>query len=369
MPTTLFLTLKTFSATGGIEKMCRIIGKVLDENNTTSDTNWLLYSLYDAPVDAVGNLYFPEKNFRGFATSKFSFLLSVLRKGLQSDTILLSHVNLLPIGWLVKKVAPGKRLVLLAHGIEIWEPLSAFKKKMLQACDQIIAVSAFTQQKITEQQGIARNKITVVNNCLDPLLQPPTADKKNPALLHRYGCSASDMVLLTLTRLAESERHKGYEKVITAMATLQQQDYNNIQYLIAGKYTETEKQYIEQFAQANGLKNNVHLTGFIPEQEMANFFGIADVYVMPSKKEGFGLIFTEAMYHGLPVIAGNADGSVDALANGKLGILVNPDSQEEITDAIKKILNDKKTFIPDNNFLLQQFGFESYKKRLLPLLN
>jgi phosphatidyl-myo-inositol dimannoside synthase len=85
---------------------------------------------------------------------------------------------------------------------------------------------------------------------------------------------------------------------------------------------------------------------------------------MPSKKEGFGIVFIEAMYYNLPVIAGNKDGSVDALLNGKLGLLVDPDSQEEINNAIKKIINHEESFLPDHNLLMQNFSFGSYKNNL-----
>jgi glycosyltransferase involved in cell wall biosynthesis len=112
----------------------------------------------------------------------------------------------------------------------------------------------------------------------------------------------------------------------------------------------------------------VILAGFIPEEEMADFFGIADMYVMPSKKEGFGLIFVEAMYHGLPVIAGNVDGSVDALANGSLGILVNPDEQTDITNAIQKMIDDTSAYIPDSKLVIDLFSFQTYQNNLLQIL-
>ena len=85
---------------------------------------------------------------------------------------------------------------------------------------------------------------------------------------------------------------------------------------------------------------------------------------MPSYGEGFGIVFIEAMYYGLPVIAGNKDGSVDALLNGKLGLLVNPDKPEEITLAIKKVIDNKSAFKPDYNLLMQNFSYKVYKEKI-----
>ena len=65
---------------------------------------------------------------------------------------------------------------------------------------------------------------------------------------------------------------------------------------------------------------------------------------MPSEKEGFGIVFIEAMFYGKPVIAGNKDGSVDALCNGELGLLVDPGSVTEIATAIKKMLVNPAAF-------------------------
>jgi glycosyltransferase involved in cell wall biosynthesis len=58
---------------------------------------------------------------------------------------------------------------------------------------------------------------------------------------------------------------------------------------------------------------------------------------MPSKKEGFGIVFIEAMYYGKPVIAGNKDGSVGRFVKWPFGLLIDPDDQEEITSAIIKV--------------------------------
>ena len=82
---------------------------------------------------------------------------------------------------------------------------------------------------------------------------------------------------------------------------------------------------------------------------------------MPSYGEGFGIVFIEAMYFGLPVIAGNKDGSVDALLNGKLGILVDPMNVEEIKSAIENVMNDSEKYLPDSKLLLDHFGYQQFK--------
>ena len=74
------------------------------------------------------------------------------------------------------------------------------------------------------------------------------------------------------------------------------------------------------------------------------------------------------MYYGKPVIAGNKDGSVDALANGKFGLLVNPDSIDEIKDAITIMLNNTEAHIPSNIEVMEVFSYATYKKKIAKIL-
>ena len=277
--------------------------------------------------------------------------------------VILSHINLMIVGWLIKKVSPRTKLVLLAHGIEIWYPLHGFQKKMLRNCDTILAVSNYTRNKLSEVHGVPEEKSFVLNNCLDPFLPLPSLHKKNETLLEKYGFTKDDFILMTLTRLSSKERYKGYDKVIGAVAKLKSA-YPHIKYLIAGSYDKTEKIFIDKLIKKSGLQNNVVMPGYIKDEELEEHFILSDLYVMPSRKEGFGIVFIEAMYYGLPVIAGNMDGSSDALLHGKLGQLVNPDSVEEIANAISNILKNKPSYIPDRKLLIQHFSYETYKNNL-----
>ena len=89
---------------------------------------------------------------------------------------------------------------------------------------------------------------------------------------------------------------------------------------------------------------------------------------MPSTKEGFGIVFIEAMYYRLPVIAGNKDGSTDALLNGELGLLIEPNSSIEIEKAVNKIIENKKAYKPNRQLLMENFGYDVYKKKLQQIL-
>src|SRR6185437_1267256 len=125
------------------------------------------------------------------------------------------------------------------------------------------------------------------------------------------------------------ERYKGYDKVMEALVLLKTK-YPQLRYLLAGNYDDKEKEWVDHLIQQAGLQRQVILPGYIEDDEIPGHFAVSDIYIMPSSGEGFGIVFIEAMYYGLPVIAGNKDGSTDALLNGELGQLVNPGNAQEI---------------------------------------
>ncbi len=361
----LFLTLRIFSATGGIEKVCRVAGKALYE---IEGENVSVFSLYDSGTDIMDK-YFPARVFSGFSRRKASFIFSSIRKGFGKDVVILSHVNLLLVGFLIKVFSPRTKLVLIAHGIEVWGKTSFFRKIFLHFYDRVLSVSDYTRGILLAQNKMLTDqKVTIFNNCLDPFLKEATDVNMNNAIRNRYGFNEDNKVILTLTRISSKEKYKGYDHVLNAVSQLLP-EYPNLRYLIIGKYDAVEKERMDAIIRKLGIEDYVIFAGFIPDEEIPAHFSLADLYVMPSKKEGFGIVFIEAMFYGLPVIAGNKDGSVDALAGGKLGLLVDPDNEVAITNAINDMLKHKGRHIPDRDILMQKFSFEVYRNNLKNIIS
>ena len=363
MPDTLFLTLRVFSATGGIEKVCRIFGKALYEDSLLNGGSFEIVSMYDKKEDAWDNPYFPTEIFTGYNIKKISFIKDMVRKGIGMDRVILSHIHLLTVGWLIKFFSPSTRIILLGHGIEIWYPVRSIVKKMLQQCDLVLAVSLFTRNTIIKVHGVHSEKCKVLNNCLDPYLIPPAGYDHKNLLRKKYNLRPGDIVLMTLARLSTRERYKGYDQVVKAMAILKE-SYPHLKYLVAGSYDEEEKQYHNDLTEELGIAGQVIIPGYLDDKDLEAHFALSTLYVMPSRKEGFGLVFIEAMYYGLPVIAGNEDGSVDALLEGRLGQLVDPEDPAAIAAAIGKVLQDKNSFMPDRELLMDHFSYPAYKRTI-----
>jgi len=368
----LFLTLHTFSLTGGIEKVGRILAKVLNDimlSDQLDNKSIKVLSLCDQEND-VNKAYCAPENFEGYAYQRSRFGAMAVLNGLKSDTIILSHINLLAIAVVIKFLSRKKRIIMLAHGIEVWRNLSSWKQYFFREHVEIWAVSDFTSQVLQHKHRISNNKIKILNNCLDPYFNLPTSFHKPNYLLDRHNLNENQPVMITISRLSSFELYKGYDMVISTIPELLT-DFPNLIYILAGKADHKEKTRLNNLISKKSLHNHVLLIDFIPENELIDYFLLADIFVMPSKKEGFGLVFIEAAACGCPIIAGNKDGSKDALLNGTLGMLINPDSAQMLIQAIQKKLTDGKSQM--QSLLLQQkclshFGYDRYKNQVLKFL-
>ena len=361
----LFLNLTTFSQTGGIEKFNKCLLKALTDLENEGLIKSESYSAYDNESDEK---YYSNKQYKGFNKKRFYFTLNAIWNAQRFDIVVLGHINLAIIGYFIKLFNPSKKVILIAHGIEVWDELPYFKRSVLKKSDMILAVSNFTKTKLITQHNIKQNKITIFHNTIDPFFQKPVSFTKSEVLKKRYNIKDDDFVLFTLTRLSSVEKDKGYDNVIKTISKYQS-ELPNIKYIISGKTDNAERNRLEVIISNNKLEKNVTLTGFINEEELIQHYNTSDVFIMPSQKEGFGIVFIESMACGLPVIAGNKDGSVDALRNGELGMLVNPNSELEIKQAITTSYANKRTLTNESRLALRQkvhsyFGFDKYKERL-----
>lgn len=358
-PKILFTYLTAFKGGGGLEKFNKALMHVLSHEEECQCTFMGLHD-NDGDEKYVGNAgFYAGKGKKG----------SFVRKGVavarHSDILIVGHINLAIVGVLGKWMKPSLKLVLVTHGIEVWSELTGWKKKLLKRVDRFIAVSHFTANQLIQQHGIATDRVSILHNTFDPFYEFPQTFIKSAELRGRYKIERDDTVVFTLCRLASSERYKGYDRVIKALAK-----WNHpFKYIIGGKYDEGEKSRLLKLISELNLEDKVYLSGFIKDEEVAAHFQLADLFVMPSTGEGFGIVYIESMANGTPVVAGNADGSVDALDNGKLGVLVNPLDTVAIRKGIEQAIDSDLRGKELSDAVRRQYGFEGYRQKLLAILS
>jgi len=140
---------------------------------------------------------------------------------------------------------------------------------------------------------------------------------------------------MTLGRLADRERYKGFDEVLDVLPLLVR-EIPDIKYLIVGDGDDRPR--LETKVGLLGLTEHVVFAGKAPESEKVAHYSLADVYVMPSSGEGFGIVLLEATACGVPVIGSIVDGSREALLNGALGQLVDPKNFDGLARTILCVL-------------------------------
>lgn len=253
----------------------------------------------------------------------------------------------------------------IVYGLEVWDKRGASVGASLRNADRLISISAFTRDRLIAQQKIASNAFLILPTTFDAnRLQPAP---KSQALFNKLGLSETDRVILTVCRLAGGDRYKGYDQVIRALPRVMT-DVPGVHYVIVGRGE--DRQRIEKLIDDLHLEARVHLAGYVPDQELVDYYNLCDVFAMPSKMEGFGIVYLEAMACGKPVLAGNKDGSVDALCGGEFGALVDPDNINEIAQTLIQILRgtypNPLMYQPEElrKKVVERFGFERFSETL-----
>ena len=97
---------------------------------------------------------------------------------------------------------------------------------------------------------------------------------------------------------------------------------------------------LERLAEQVGVRDRVRFHGYVDDRQLERIYQSADLLVMPSTGEGFGIVYLEAWKHGLPVVAGNQDASAEVVTDGRNGLCVDPYSVEQIAGAVVALLTD-----------------------------
>ncbi len=280
------------------------------------------------------------------------------------NLVISTHLNFTVAAYLLKRLV-GIPYWTVAHGVEAWNIQRPALHTALHHADRILSVSGYTRNRLIKEQNLDPSKISLLPNTFDPKRFKIAC--KPTHLLERYGLSPEKKIILTVNRLSLSESYKGYDKVLAALPQIRQV-IPNVHYIIVGKGD--ARAQIEQLIRERQLQDCVTLTGFVPDAELCDFYNLCDVFAMPSKGEGFGIVYLEALACGKPILGGNQDGAIDALCHGELGALVAPDDVGAIAKTIIQICTGTYLhpiiYQPDvlRQKVIDIYGFDHFKDRL-----
>lgn len=300
------------------------------------------------------NLVFVQES-RGRKLRFVTAVLKTIFKRPAFDLIICSYLQFLPLACLAKLFLRCP-LLLAVYGLEAWRPSRKLWIRLLvKKIDAFLSISEITRRRFLEWAKLRNPRGFIFPPAVDLTVFGPAP--KNEELSRRYGL-ANKKILLTVGRLAGQARGKGFDEILESLPALHQA-VPDIAYLIVGEGEDRRR--LEQKAKDLGIRDLVVFAGYVPEQEIADHYRLADVYVMPSSGEGFGIVFLEAMACGIPVIAGKFDGGREALRNGKWGILVDPEKPVEIKNAVLEVLGRRDKTVPKG---LEEFDYVHFEGRL-----
>lgn len=246
----------------------------------------------------------------GAGRSKWRLLARLLALP-RVDTLVVGHLGLAPLGWLMKAAGQARRYFLVLHGVEAWRRVSWPERWAARRADAVIATTSYTAREFARLNGIERKRLRVIPLC---------ADERHLGLKGPNPAFALDgaFKLLCVARQAASERYKGFEMIFEALARIHDAPLPHLNLVGTGD----DQPRLRAVASQLGIQDRVTFWGVLDDAQLAGAYEDCDVFVMPSKMEGFGIVFLEAMLRGKPCIGGAHGGTPEVIEHGRSGYLV-----------------------------------------------
>ena len=322
------------NGTGGVQRASRHLAAVLSEFAASRRLDYRLLSLNDTRELHRMSLDGKEFVFTGCERSKARFTATAIRTARRHGKVVLAgHPNLGPVAQAMRIAAPRLRAIICTHGVEVWEPLPPVRRFALGQANVVLAPSQDTANHVAEQH-VRRERIRVLPWALDPEFEAIPANAPQGKLPHGY---PEGRVILTVGRWLASERYKGMDTLITALPRLLTR-WPELQLLAVGDGD--DRAWLEDLAEKNGVNRHVHFLTGVSFDELASCYQACEIFALPSRGEGFGLVYLEAMARGKPVIGGAHGGAPEVIEDGVTGYLVPHGDAVQLATSIETLLSD-----------------------------
>lgn len=354
----LYLVPDFFGPPGGIALYCRMVCKSLSDQGMALS----VIALHDRSTAARDeSIVGPTVRYHPCCDSRREFVrqavAGVLRE--RPSLILVGHVHLGPLGAMLARLV-GAQVALFTYGIEVWQPLSHMRSWALRRADKLFAISHFTARQVAQLHHLPLEQILVLHNCLDPAFIQPVSSVR----------PATNYSILTVARLSLAEQYKGHDYVIRALPFLLQR-FPQLTYHIVGDGD--GRPALEALARECGVAEVVRFHGLVSEESLYRHYATASLFIMPSRGEGFGFVFLEAMSQGLPAIGGTQDAAPESIVDGETGYLVDPTSVPAIVEAVSRLFADPDLSHRMGNAAMrhvaENFSFSSFQQQLISHLS
>lgn len=297
----------------------------------------------------------------GPKAGRIGYALNALKAALtrRIDVVFCGHLFMAPLALLIARLK-GASLIVQTHGIEAWQPPSRLQRAATERADLVLSVSRYTRARVLGWAAMTPERVLVVPNTIRDVFTPGDGETLRAAL----GLE-DKRVLLTVGRMDQREQYKGQDLVIDAIPELVSQGHD-VAYVIVGDGDDRAR--LETLARDADVSERVHFLGSVEPPCLIEAYRMADLFAMPSKGEGFGIAFVEAMACGTPAVGLAVAGARDALAGSALGHAV---SETDFTATLSRLLEQRKTRSKSDDpiAIRNRFGRETMRQGACAALN
>lgn len=306
----------------------------------------------------------------GGMPAKASFLAKIVLAALRGrpDFTLCTHLHFAPAGRLLRKIL-GIPFGIIVYGVEVPKAKDAFFRKCLEEASLVVYLFEHAIDRLEAFVPGIRSKSYSLLSAVDG--ERYRILPKAPELVEKLGIDGHKVVL-TLCRMAKFDGdNKGYRRVLEAIPQVLA-SVPDVRYVLAGGGDDLDD--VRKLVEKLGISSAVALPGYLPSELLVDLYNLADVFVMPSKEEGFpAIVLLEALACGIPVIGGNQPGAEAALLHGELGWIVPHDDVKQIAATLIRALQSPPPAWRNREGLrqkaLERYGIERYSKEVSGLVS
>jgi glycosyltransferase involved in cell wall biosynthesis len=228
---------------------------------------------------------------------------------------------------------------------------------LVSACDKVITVSDFSQRQLTSTFDLPFEKVSVVPNGVAAKYRPHIEKSQN---------SFKKDDKTALFYLGSLKPRKNLIFLLNVFAEVRKNEPEVV--LIIGG-TGAQAGELKAYACELGLQDSVIFTGYIPEGEKVDYYNLADIFVLPSLLEGFGMVAAEAMACGKPVVVSNISSLPEVIVDGKTGFLADPTCVDDFAEKVLGLVRDegmrRRMGEAGREHVLRNFSWDTAARRAL----
>jgi phosphatidylinositol alpha-1,6-mannosyltransferase len=354
-------------APGGIQRAGRHLALVMSEYAAAKEWEYRFLSLNDTQELQRMRVGEREFVFTGAARSKGRYLKDALKAARRRPKLVLAaHPHLGPIVQAMNLMALGTKSVVCTHGIEVWEKLPRLKRYALQNATMVLAPSKATAEFVVSLQGVAASRVRVLPWALDPDFETKLLGLAGVSVPGEF---PQGRIILSVGRWEASERYKGMDTLIKAMPRLLLR-WPEVQLVLVGEGG--DRDWLVNIARDSGVQKRVHFLSGLSYGELSACYAAAEVFALPSRGEGFGFVYLEAMARGKPVIGGAHGGAPEVVRDGVTGYLVQHGDTEQLVTSIDTLLSNpelgKKLGAQGKERVEKEYRFSVFAKEFKKIL-